>query len=179
MPLNYARKLPPVRKAKTWSCVGDNVAVFLAIFSQNETDCEATQVRIGVAVRDILEFFLPRLDFMIRGAEGWLKFGVSLASRDILVRLQTNFNCDSSLLVSIQLRYPSPGSCGWKSKKSTASESLTTGHGIGKPEQKHEGHTIKPLINRGSVVQPVASVPGRLRQLNPKRSRVDISNSSS
>jgi len=50
---------------------------FLAIFSQNETDCEATQVRIGVAVRDILEFFLPRLDFMIRGAEGWLKFGVS------------------------------------------------------------------------------------------------------
>jgi hypothetical protein len=53
MPLNYAKKPPPVRKAKTWSCVRDNVAVFLAILSQNETDCEATQVRIGVAVRDI------------------------------------------------------------------------------------------------------------------------------
>lgn len=57
MPLNYARKLLPVRKAKTWSCVRNNVSVFLAIFNQNETDCEATQVRVGVAVRDILESF--------------------------------------------------------------------------------------------------------------------------
>ena len=57
-------------------------------------------------------------------------------------------SCGPQYLVSIQPRCPSQGSCGWKSKKSTASESLTTSHRIGKPEQKARGTSIiKPLIN--------------------------------